>query len=133
MGSITRFGVSIDEDLLAQFDEFANRKGYTNRSEAIRDLIRDTLTHASHQDKSVDAVGSISLVYDHHMPELTQKLTAIQHDYHDAITATIHVHLDHHNCMEIIVVKGAIRQLDELANRLSVIRGVKSGKLTLVS
>ncbi|MFA5928479.1 MAG: nickel-responsive transcriptional regulator NikR [Candidatus Margulisiibacteriota bacterium] len=131
MKKLTRFGVSIENELLKEFDQYLADKCYENRSEAIRDLIRDALTRQAHKNIKTVALGTISLVYDHHSNGLAQRLMDVQHDYHDHITATVHVHIDHHNCLEIIVVKGQIAKLQALADRLISVKGVKSGKLCL--
>ncbi|HAR63905.1 MAG: nickel-responsive transcriptional regulator NikR [Candidatus Margulisiibacteriota bacterium] len=131
MNDLVRFGVSIEKELLDKFDILIDQKGYTNRSEALRDLIRDSLAQKDQEDKTKESTGTISIVYDHHTHELTHKLTAIQHDYHELINSTIHIHLDHHNCLEVIVVKGPIARLESLANNLASVKGVKTGKLTL--
>ena len=132
MDKVIRYGISIDKELQQQFDDYIHHKGYSNRSEAIRDLIREKIISEDHSDQQSQASGSISLVYDHHVPELSSKLTDIQHDFHGAIISSMHVHLDHHNCMEVIVVKGPIKELQQLSNALSIIKGVKTGKLTLI-
>jgi len=130
--NLIRYGVSIQKGLQDQFDSYIALKGYGNRSEAIRDLIRESLIKEGHANKEAVAIGSISIVYDHHIHELSAKLTDIQHDFQDCIISSMHVHIDHHNCMEVIIVKGKLLSLEALANKLAVIKGVKTGKLTLV-
>ncbi|MDD5456285.1 MAG: nickel-responsive transcriptional regulator NikR [Candidatus Margulisbacteria bacterium] len=132
MDKVIRYGISIDKELQQQFDGYIHNKGYSNRSEAIRDLIREKIISEEHRDLQSQARGSISLVYDHHVPELSSKLTDIQHNFQGSIISSMHVHLDHHNCMEVIVVKGSIKELEQLSNALSIIKGVKTGKLTLI-
>lgn len=129
MGDLVRFGVSIDESLLNQFDEQINVKGYTNRSEAIRDLIRDHMV-TEEWENNIETVGTITLVYDHHTRELAETLTHLQHSFEGRIISVLHVHLDHHNCLEVLVVQGKSRLLQAFADKLLGIRGVKHGKLT---
>jgi len=128
MGELIRFGVSIDEQLLRRFDRLIHEKGWGNRSEALRDLIRDRLVEQDWEDNR-EVVGTITLVYDHHVRELSERLTELQHDHHENVLSTMHVHLDHHNCIEVIVVRGTASSLAELANHLIGARGVKHGKL----
>lgn len=132
MSDLVRFGVSIEEDLLKKFDERIHKKGYKNRSEALRDLIRsDMVTDEWVSDK--ETAGTITLVYDHHTNDLGQSLTHIQHSFTGDIISVLHVHLDHHNCMEVLVVKGRASLLQALADQLTGIRGVKYGKLSVAT
>ena len=126
---LQRFGVSIDSGLLEQFDRLIESKGYTNRSEAIRDLIRDYLVAEDWRTEKGTAVGTITLVYDHHLREMADKLTDIQHQYHQNIISVLHVHLDAHNCLEVLVVKGEKATIQMIADRLGGARGVKHCKL----
>ncbi|MDR0465753.1 MAG: nickel-responsive transcriptional regulator NikR [Deltaproteobacteria bacterium] len=127
MGRIVRFGVSLDAELLAPFDELCARRGYDNRSEAIRDLIRKALVDESWEQGGEECAGTLSLVYDHHSNDLSRRLTALQHDDHDIVVASLHVHLDHHNCLEVLILKGTPTRVRALADRLCAIRGVKHG------
>ncbi len=127
MGEVTRFGVSLDEKLLRQFDRLIVRKGYANRSEAIRDLIREALVREQWDLGTEEAVGTITLVYDHHTRDLADKLTDLQHAHYESIVSTLHVHLDAHHCLEVLVLRGAARALKEIADRLIGTRGVKHG------
>lgn len=127
MGKTTRFGVSLDSDLLEPFDALCERNGYGNRSEAIRDLIRKALVEDAWGQDDAAAAGTLTLVYDHHKSDLARKLMGIQHDDHDSIVATLHVHLDHHNCLEVLVLKGEAGRIGSLAKRLLSVRGVKHG------
>jgi len=129
MPELVRFGVSMDAELLAAFDTLIHRKGYANRSEAIRDLARDALVAAEWEDDQAPAAAALCLVYDHHTHDLTTRLTRIQHDFADAIVSTLHVHLSHRDCLEVIVLKGMPKQLQALADRLISTRGVKHGRL----
>ncbi len=129
---VERFSISLDKRLLAGFDEFIKRRRYKTRSEAIRDLIRKSLVKDEWAaDREV--IGVISLVYDHHQHKLQEKITELQHDYHQQITSTTHVHMDHHNCLEVIIVRGKSRTVHELAERLISTRGVKDGNLAMSS
>ncbi len=127
---LSRIGVAIDEDLLRRFDRHIELRGYTNRSEAFRDLIRDELVQQSWQSAETDVVGTITLAYDHHAHHLNEKLTEVQHHFHTCILSTLHVHLDHDNCLEVLVVKGKAGQVKKIADTLVSIKGVKHGKLT---
>jgi CopG family transcriptional regulator, nickel-responsive regulator len=128
MGELVRFGIAMDETLLERFDELLTRRSYPNRSEAIRDLVRKELDQDA-WERGQHTVATISLVYDHHVRELTEKLNEIQHDHGTLIVSTLHVHLDHHHCLEVIVVKGNARQLKSLADRLLGTKGVVSGNI----
>lgn len=130
MSELVRFGIAIPSDLLDQFDRRVAEKGYENRSEAIRDLIRrELLEHAV--DDDADATGTLTLVYDHHVRELTEKLTEMQHDLGHHVVSSLHVHLDHDHCLEVIVMRGPARLLERAASRISATKGVMHGKLTL--
>ena len=129
MTDLARFGISIDQQLLEQFDTLIDRKGYVNRSEAIRDLIRNTLVEDSWQTGNDETVGTVTLVYDHHTRDLSDKLTEHQHSPHDAIVSAMHVHLDAHNCLEVVVVRGTANKVRRLADELIGTKGVKHGKL----
>jgi len=124
MKNTIRFGISIDSKLLDSFDNVINNKGYSNRSEAIRDLIRDFLIKEKTIRDEIIA-GVISIVYDHHEGELTKLLPEIQHDHINIIISTMHIHLDHHNCLEVIVVKGKSKSVKNLADGLASIKGIK--------
>ncbi len=127
MGDLTRFGVSLDEKLLRQFDRLILRKGYANRSEALRDLIRESLVRDQWELGTEEAVGTITLVYDHHTRDLADKLTDLQHAHYETIVSTLHVHLDAHHCLEVLVLRGTAGTLKEIADRLIGTRGVKHG------
>ncbi len=127
MGEVTRFGVSLDEKLLRQFDRLIDRKGYANRSEALRDLIREALVREQWEIGTEGAVGTITLVYDHDTRDLADKLTDLQHAHYESIVSTLHVHLDPHHCLEVLVLRGRARTLKEIADRLIGTRGVKHG------
>lgn len=129
---LLRFSVSMDEKLLGRFDEYLVRRNYSNRSEAIRDLIRNVLVNEEWEQDS-EVVGVVTLVYNHHQPQLQEKITELQHAYHHQITSTTHVHMDHDNCLEVTIVKGRASQVRELAEKLTALRGVKNGNLTMSS
>ncbi len=133
MSDLVRFGVSIDGQLMKKYDSLIARKGYKNRSEAIRDLIRDRLVGEEWEGGDEDTVGTITLVYNHHTRELDHALTEMQHKSFHQIISALHVHLDAHNCLEVLVVKGKSRELRKIADRLIGARGVKHGKLTMTT
>ena len=130
MGMLTRFGVAMDEGLLERFDALVARRGVaSNRSEAVRDLVRDALVDAEWEDSSEEIVGTITMVFDHHASDLQAKLDALQHAHHERIISSMHVHLDAHNCLEVIAVRGTGAQVRDIADGLLGTKGVKHGKL----
>jgi len=129
MGETLRFSVSIDSDLLERFDAMMRRKGYENRSEALRDVIREALVREEWA-KDQEIVGTITLVYEHHKRDLSERLTAIQHDHVNAVLSTLHIHLDHDNCLEVIAVRGTAKRVQQIADSLIKTKGVKHGKLS---
>jgi CopG family nickel-responsive transcriptional regulator len=133
MSDIIRFGVSIDSQLIKKFDSLINRKGYATRSEAIRDMIRDTLVEEEWEAGAQETVGTITIVYNHHTRELEHALTDMQHKSFHQIISTLHVHLDAHNCLEVLVVKGKGQEIRKIADRLIGTKGVKHGKLTMTT
>lgn len=130
---LARIGVAIDSGLLQKFDELIAERGYTNRSEAFRDLIRDELVQKSWESPGEHVVGTVTLVYDHHVRMLSEKLTDLQHDHHQSILSTLHVHLDHDNCLEVLVVRGKAGMVQKIANALISTKGVKHGRLTITT
>jgi len=128
-----RFGVSIPDELLSRLDRLVEKKGYANRSEAIRDLVRNQLVDNEWADLKGEVVGTITLVYSHHIHELSDKLTDLQHRYHQNIITTNHIHLDQHNCLEVLVVRGNSKRVKEVADHLIATKGVKHGKLVMSS
>lgn len=126
--ALVRFGVAMERELLARFDHVVERRGYENRSEALRDLVRRELDRDAWQSGKKSVV-TITLVYDHHVRELTERLTEIQHDHGAYIISTLHVHLDHEHCLEVIAAKGPARELQRIAERLIGARGVLSGDI----
>jgi CopG family nickel-responsive transcriptional regulator len=133
MGALARIGVAIDEDLLSKFDALNARRGYSNRSEAFRDLIRDALVQEKAAAPEADVVGTLTLVYDHHVRLLQERLTHMQHEHHTEIISTLHVHLDHHNCLEVLVLRGKSARVRSIADRLIATKGVQHGRLTLTA
>jgi len=132
MSEIVRFGVSLEKELLEKFDKLSKEKQYPNRSEAIRDLIREELVKREWVEGK-EVAGAITLVFDHHKRELMNTLTDIQHDFYQLIISSQHVHLDHDNCLEIIVVRGKPRGVKELADKLRATKGVKYGSLSIAT
>lgn len=133
MSDLSRIGVAIDASLLSKFDDLISERGYTNRSEAFRDLIRDELVRQDWEKPEVPVVGTVTLVYDHHVRQLSERLTGLQHDHHHHILSTLHVHLDHDNCLEVLVVKGKAGAVRKIADALISTKGVKHGRLTLTT
>lgn len=131
MNNIKRFGVSIEEELLKRFDEIIENRGYNSRSEAIRDLIRDYLVKEKWEVKRERIIGSISIIYEHHIYDLSNKLTDIQHHYHDVIISTLHVHFDEKNCLEIILVKGKVEKVKKLYDEISSLKWVKHTSISI--
>ena len=132
MSFLVRTGISLESELLARFDQMIARKGYGSRSEAIRDLVREHSV-ASDVAQNRVIVGTLTLVYDHHQPKLSERLIQAQHDYQGKVLATTHVHLDHRNCLEVIIVKGRGSEVQQLADQLLSLRGVKHGKLVVTT
>ena len=133
MGELSRIGVAIDSDLLGKFDALIAKRGYTNRSEAFRDLIRDELVEKEWETPESQVVGTVTLVYDHHVRLLSEKLTSLQHDFHHNILSTLHVHLDHDHCLEVLVVRGQAGAVRQVADAIISTKGVKHGRLTITS
>ena len=133
MADLVRFGVSIPDDLLDKFDVLIAEQGYTNRSEAIRDLIRNRFVEDEWSRSTEDVVGTVTVVYNHEQSELAQKLTEIQHRKHDLIISSVHVHLDQHNCLEVLIMRGAPTEVKKAGELLISTRGVKHGKITMTT
>ena len=128
MSDLVRFGVSIDERLLDRFDELIAEKSYVNRSEALRDLIRGALVEDQWDAGDAEAIGTVTLVYDHHSHDLADKLSDHQHTHHEEIVSTLHVHLDADHCLEVVVLRGIARDLKRIADGLIGTKGVKHGR-----
>ncbi len=133
MGELSRIGVAIDSDLLGRFDDLIGRRGYTNRSEAFRDLIRDELVEEAWESPDKKVVGTISIVYDHHVRQLSERLTGVQHEVFHNVLSTLHVHLDHDHCLEVLVVRGKAGEVKKLADTLIATKGVKHGRLSITT
>jgi len=133
MSALSRIGVAIDSSLLRKFDNLIGCRGYTNRSEAFRDLIRDALVSEAAESPEAPVVGTVTLVYDHHVRQLSEKLTSIQHDFHQSILSTLHVHLDHDHCLEVLVVRGPCAAVRKVADVLISTKGVRHGRLTITT
>ena len=132
MSKLSRTGVSLEDDLLREFDRLTEKRGYANRSEAFRDLIREALlTETIESNEPV--VGTLTLVYDHHVPNLAQKLTQVQHTAGTMVLAATHVHLDRHYCLEVIIMKGRGKEIQAVADGMLALRGVELGKLVLTN
>ncbi|MDI6765471.1 MAG: nickel-responsive transcriptional regulator NikR [Bacteroidota bacterium] len=133
MQKLIRFGVSMEKSLLAKFDKLIGKKGYTNRSEAIRDIVRDKLVEENIQESTGEVFGALVYIYDHHKRELEKSLANLQHDYYRNIISTSHVHLDHDHCFEVILLRGEAGTLKKISEKLLSFKGVKHGKLTLTT
>ena len=131
MEKITRFGVSIEPDLLKKFDKIIMKKGYKNRSEAIRDIIRENLIAKKTEDPNSEAIGTLTMIYDHHAGNLTNRLLDLQHHHHKEILTTTHIHVDHDNCLEVLVLKGKTRNIQKLADNIKSLKGIKHGELVI--
>lgn len=132
MSKLVRFSVSIDEELLRRFDLKIEGDGYPTRSKAVADLVRDSLVEREWKEGG-EVAAAIIIVFDHHKRDLTNRLTSIQHDHYEIIISSQHIHLDHHNCLEMIVVRGRPSDVEELANRLKATKGVKYSSLAAAS
>jgi len=133
MSGIVRFGIAMDKILLDKFDRLILRKGYKNRSEAIRDLVRNNLVEEEWKIGNRETVGTVTIVYSHHVRELTDILTELQHHYHTEIISCMHVHLDEHNCLEVLAVKGKADKIKKIADKLIATKGVKHGKFVMTT
>ena len=131
MEKITRFGVSIEPDLLKKFDKVIKKKGYRNRSEAIRDIIRENLIAEKIEDPNSEAIGTFTMIYDHHAGNLTDRLLDLQHHHYKEILTTTHIHVDHDNCLEVLVLKGKTGNIQKLADHVKSLKGIKHGELVI--
>jgi len=130
---MNRFTISLDEELAQAFDQLIRSRGYTNRSEAIRDMLRQELEHTRlARQEAPHCVASLSYVYNHHERQLAERLTDHQHHAHDLVVSTMHVHLDHDHCLEAVILRGATEEVRRFADRLSAERGVRHGQLNLI-
>lgn len=133
MADLSRIGVSIDSALLRRFDTYISDKGYDNRSEAFRDLIRDQLVNSVVIADNAFVVGTVTLIYDHHARLLPEKLADLQHDHHELIISTLHAHLDHETCLEVVMLRGKSKGVQRLADQLISTKGVQHGRLVMSS
>lgn len=133
MADVVRFSVSTDERLLARFDDHIADKGYVNRSEAIRDLIRTSLADEALADEAAEAVGTVTIVYDHHVSDLGDRLTEHQHSHHESIVSTLHIHLDAHQCLEVVVLRGRAGEIRRIADSLIGTKGVTRGRFVITT
>lgn len=131
--SIERIGISIEKSLLDAFDKLIDSKGYQNRSEAVRDLIREKIDYEELADPAAQAVGGVFLVYDHHHTSLSERLLKLQHNHLIHVITSTHIHLDHHNCLEIIILRGHVCEIQKLADSMSALKGVKLSRVNLIS
>ena len=133
MSELSRIGVAIDSDLLERFDRFIAQRGYGNRSEAFRDLIRDQLAQEAAEDPNAPVIAVVSMVYDHHTRLLSEKLTEMQHASFHSVHSTLHIHLDHDNCLEVLILRGKSAQVRRVADALIATKGVKYGRVTVTA
>lgn len=128
-----RFGVSIEQSLIDKFDNYLSKRGYYNRSEAIRDLVRELLAKEKVEIKNAVVYGVVSFIYNHHQRELEDKITSYQHENYKSIISTTHIHIDHENCLEVIIMKDKAKRIKTIAEEIFALKGVKSGKVSFVS
>ena len=131
MGILSRIGIALDSELLKRFDRSIGRRGYTNRSEAFRDLIRDRLVTEQTAAPDAIVVGTVTLIYDHHASGITEKLTEVQHEHHELVVSTSHAHLDHDSCLEVLIVHGKSAKVEQFADLLIGLKGVQHGRLVM--
>jgi len=133
MDQVQRVGISLESELLGQFDAFITRQGYTSRSEAVRDLIRDRLTQAQFGEPQTEAIAAVFVVYDHHQAQLAQKLIKLQHSHLLKTISSMHVHIGHHECLEVILLRGKVSEITKLGDHIVSLKGVKLGKVNLIA
>jgi|SRR5208337_1895416 len=131
MGVLSRIGIALDSDLLKRFDRLIEQRGYTNRSEAFRDLIRGQLVTEQTTIPDASVVGTVTLIYDHHANGIPEKLTELQHAQHELVVSTSHAHLDHDSCLEVLIVHGKSAEVAQFADRLIGLKGVQHGRLVM--
>src|SRR5208283_4141071 len=131
MGELSRIGIAIDSDLLKRFDRSIEKSGYTNRSEAFRDLVRDRLVRERTAAPGATVVGTVTLIFNHHAHGITEKLTEAQHEHHDLVVSTSHAHLDHDSCLEVLIVHGKAARVERFADLLIGLKGVQHGRLVM--
>ena len=133
MENLQRVGISVDDGLLAEFDKAIESKGYVNRSEAIRDLIRQSLVEDKLAESETVAIAAVFVVYDHHQAQLAQKLIKLQHSQLLTAISSMHIHLGHHDCLEVIILKGKVGEITKLGDSIISLKGVKLGKVNLIA
>jgi len=133
MDNMQRVGISVENDLLKRFDKLIDKQGYANRSEAIRDLVRDRLMREQLEEPDSNAIAAIFVVYDHHSTQLTQKLTELQHSQFLKTISSMHIHISHHDCLEVILLKGKVSEIKKMADKIIALKGVKLGKVNLIA
>ncbi len=133
VSEIVRFSVSVEDDLLEKFDRFCEEEQFATRSEAVRQLIRDKLTRRAWQSDKSHVAGTLTLVYDHHRPQLRDRLIQLQHDNTDLVISTVHAHLDHDLCLEVILLHGPAGRLQAIASQLGGMKGIFKGELVMAS
>jgi CopG family nickel-responsive transcriptional regulator len=131
VGILSRIGIALDSELLKRFDRSIARRGYTNRSEAFRDLIRDRLVTEQTAAPDAIVVGTVTLIYDHHASGITEKLTEVQHEHHELVVSTSHAHLDYDSCLEVLIVHGKSSKVEQFADLLIGLKGVQHGRLVM--
>jgi len=130
---VERVGVSFEPDLLKKFDALIRKKGYTNRSEAIGDLVRKSIIESEAKIEDSDVIGTLTIIYDHDIGNVTDKLQHLQHHHHSEISTTTHIHVDEHMCLEVLIVRGKSGDVMKLADNIKAIKGVKHGELVITS
>jgi CopG family transcriptional regulator, nickel-responsive regulator len=128
MSSVARFTVSMDHRLMEQFDQLIKKKSYTNRSEAVRDLVRSAMVEEQWEKPGEKVAATVTLIYNHHTRELSDRLNEVQHHHGEIVVATTHVHLDNDNCLEAVILRGKSKQVRALADQLVALRGIKHGR-----
>lgn len=129
--TMERVGVSFEPELLVKFDGLIKKKGYTNRSEAIRDLVRKSLIEAEIKTEKGTVIGTLTIIYDHEVGDVTNRLLHLQHHHHSEISSTTHIHIDEHTCLEVLVVRGKAKDVRKLADNINAIKGVRHGELVI--
>lgn len=130
MGNVERFSISMDKNLLDMFDELISQKGYSSRSESIRDLVRKEIVGREWTRSDSEVAATITIIYDHHEKELSSMLSDLQHQFYGSILCTTHVHLDHYNCLEVIIINGRPQDIKDLSDKIFALKGVKHGQLS---
>jgi len=133
LASVERIGITVEKELLEEFDRSIAADNYSSRSEAVRDLMRERLSRERLASPEADAVAGVFLIYDHHETTLSEKLLNIQHDHLLEVIASTHCHLDHHNCLEVIIMKGKVGRIEDIGNRIAALKGVKLSRVNIMA